>query len=460
MQVGILVGRSAGGKDFLLQLVRCPDQEGGLPIQISNSDNKSTKKSSSKGKATPAGGKLILDDDWIVEHAVQAARTLPGGLDILGIYVLCDDGTFQASHGILINTLKAIAAELSAGRPSPSTATEQPVPLLALHLDAITAKIAAREVAGAQLRPCEVKTSNILSNMVAVQCSFPVDLKVNLAGGRQRLHEAIRDSIAWQTEHRVAPAVALINNTVQPTDQQVIDVLGNGNTLSLDLLTPLSSPELPRMAVGAAPEVSTSGKGDYKRHAEFTLNGNIDCMAYVNKRESVGAAVVAVKSDVERTLLGRCDVLVEAAEMATAAAQEKHDAAVQKNAKVGGKTPVPPAPKHPLLLRVEEVAAYRPTLPRRAFLDWRQGGCSYCDYVVEGEGVSEAVQRIKEVMGPDSVGASSFRCGEKAAVGAEGSRESKQRQQSSKSKFECNGVTIMATGAAIVAIWISWAFMT
>lgn len=455
MQVGILVGRSAAGKDFLLQLVRCPDQEGDLPIQISASDGPASKKSSSgaKGKAGPGGGKLSLDDDWIVEHAVQAARTLPGGLDILGIYVLCDDKSFQASHGILLNTLKAVAEELA-------TPTAQPVPLLALHLDAITARVSAREVAGAALRPCEVKSSSLVSNMAEVQCQFAVNLRINLAGGRQRLHEAIRSSIAWQSQKRVEPAVALINGQVQDASQQVIDLLGGGNTLSVELLTPIGLPAGTLAAVGAPTATeSSTGKGHYQRHAEFTLNGEIDCRAYVHKRENISAAIAAIKLDIERTLVSRCDVLVEAAEMATAVAQEKHDAAAQKNAKAGKTTPLPPAPKHPLVLKVSEVAAYRPALPRRAFFEWQQGGCSYCDYVVEGEGVSEAIQRIKEVMGPDSVGASSFRCGEKAAVGGEVGGASKKGLKSSSS-FECNAVTIGAVAAALISVWLSWSFMT
>ena len=39
-------------------------------------------------KAGIGGAGLALDRDWIGEHASQVARMLPGGLHVVGIYVL------------------------------------------------------------------------------------------------------------------------------------------------------------------------------------------------------------------------------------------------------------------------------------------------------------------------------------------------------------------------------------
>lgn len=75
-QIGVLVGRAATGKDFVLQLVTCPGQEGSAPITAKEST--AQKAGGVKGKAQQAAA-LTLDADWIVEHAAQVSRLLPGG---------------------------------------------------------------------------------------------------------------------------------------------------------------------------------------------------------------------------------------------------------------------------------------------------------------------------------------------------------------------------------------------
>jgi hypothetical protein len=394
---------------------------------------------------------------------------LPGGLDILGIYILCDDKTFQAGQGAIINTLKKVNQEISA--PTATTAAAPP-PLLALHIDSITAKIAAREVSGASLRVCEVKPSSLVANMVEIQCQYRVDLKVNLAGGKQRLHDAIREAVTWQSEHRLLNSIAILDHKIPDSSQQIVDVLKNGNnSLLLELLTPISAPPATLAAVGGntgttLPPSITTGKGEYQRQAEFVLEGALDCRAFVHKREPLCAAIDAIKGDVERTLLTRIEILVEAAQMATDEAQARFDAATARDQKAGK----PPssqgaqAPKHPLLLRVAEVDVYKPTLPRRAFFKWSLGGCSFCDYIVEGEGTSEAIQRVQELMGSESVNPSTFQCEEKLAAGViagiAGGRGSGAARRGKSSGFECNAATTGAISVALLAMYLSWTFMS
>ena len=440
------------------------------------SGNTNSKSGNNKGKTTTAstGNKLTLDEEWIVEHAAQAARTLPGGLDILGIYILCDDKTFQAGHGVIINALKAINKEIMLSPTSTSAPSTSSTSLLALHIDSITAKVAAREVSGTTLKTCEAKPSSLVANMVEMQCQFHVDLKVNLSGGKKRLHDAIREAVAWQSEHRVQPAIPLINNKIPDLSQQIVDILKNEETsLSIELLTPVSMPPATLAAVGTGsgtdlPPCASTGKGEYQRQAQFALEGALDCRAFVHKREPLTAAVEAIKRDVERTLLTRIDILVEAAQMASDEAQARFNAAVARDAKLGKQNPASSsssqqAPKHPFLLKLAEVDEFKPTLPRRAFLKWNTRGCSYCDYIVEGEGMSEAVQRVQELVGVDSVNASTFQCEEKLAtgvlVGGVGAGN-RRRGKGGKSGFECNVATVGAISVALIAMYLSWTLMS
>ena len=84
-QVGAVVGRSAAGKDFVLQLVCCPDQDGEAPIRVkAGGAAAAPAKKGGGAKAKPAaGGGLELDREWIAEHARQVSRLLPGGAPCL-----------------------------------------------------------------------------------------------------------------------------------------------------------------------------------------------------------------------------------------------------------------------------------------------------------------------------------------------------------------------------------------
>lgn len=62
--------------------------------------------------------------------------------------------------------------------------------------------------------------------------------------------------------------------------------------------------------------------------------------------------------------------------------------------------------------------------------------------------MSEAVERMKELMGVDAVDPSSFQCEEKAAVGATGG----SRGPPPRDGFSCNYTLLGAIGAALFAV--------
>lgn len=438
-QVGVVIGRHTASKASVLQLVQCPMQDSQPPIRVSVTDSGAVKNSgggSAKGRIGGPGAKIDIDEDWVVEHAMQVARTLPGGLDVLGIYVLCEDRAFQKSHGTLSNVLKSVRGEL----------TDAPDAVLVVHIDAVSAKIAAKEEAAGALRPCEVKGSNLLANMAAINCQYKLQLNVSLMGSNQRLHEAIQQAIQWEYDHRVIPALYLMNDKSVPLEKQVMELSGSdGRPLSVRLFPPVSMLPATIAAVGPRTDSACSSSGgEYECQATLSISNTIDCRAFVNKRENVEAAIEAVKADVQRSLLSRLDVLVEAAEMATTLAEQKASKIASQSSAVDGKKAVPP--RHPLLKEVNEVVGYRPVLPRRAFLEWQQGGCCYCDYIVEGEGITEVVERMNELMGEGAVNPASFQCAEKGAAG-----QSMVTRGSTKSgvAFACD-YSLVAAGVVVL----------
>lgn len=375
----------------------------------------STKKpaTGNKGGSKYSGGNsgsatVVLDEDWIIEHAAQASRILPGGLDILGLFVFCEESAFQPSQVLFSKLIKGMQREIL---------NNGDVATLVLHIDAITAKVAVREIDSfsSSLRPCEVKQAPLIANMICVKCSYSIDMHLSLASGKTALHAAIDKAIQWEYDNKITPAIPLLktdqSHAIMPSlDMPFVEVLAaaipersSNAATEIQLLVPLGSASLPPTppAVGLTTVTSMQERdNEYKQLCSFMLAGSMDCRAFIHKREPLRAAVDSIKNDIQRSMRARMGVLVEAADMATNVAEEKRNQAMQRGDVGADKDPLP---RHPLLLPVDEARVYCPALPRRAFLPWKQGGGCYCDYLVEGEGVIEATQRIHELMGEECV---------------------------------------------------------
>ncbi|GIL73792.1 hypothetical protein Vretimale_5347 [Volvox reticuliferus] len=215
-EIGLLVGKNAAGssKASLYGTIKTPCQEGLDPILVSGTgagagpaaggSSKAGKKAGSGTRtgpgASPAGVTVILDLDWISEHARQVARMLPGGLSVLGLYVFCPDAAYTAAVPQLC-TLMASLAAFCVPKPAAAAAAASGAPagdshLLLLHIDASSRKQVLRAVpvapfplpgatvntataataSSASLRPVELKFGPTLGSLVLLRCWHGVDL--------------------------------------------------------------------------------------------------------------------------------------------------------------------------------------------------------------------------------------------------------------------------------------------
>lgn len=147
-----------------MQLVRSPDVDGAKPVSLSGGAAAGGA-AGKKGKAGPGGGgALRLDEEWVVEHAAQVARLLLGGLDVLGLYVLCPEASLVASAGALVGAAREVLAAVR----------DKAAPPLLLHIDSVTGNLAAKECSAsgpASLKPCELKATAVLANLMTLRCT-------------------------------------------------------------------------------------------------------------------------------------------------------------------------------------------------------------------------------------------------------------------------------------------------
>jgi hypothetical protein len=366
---------------------------------------------------------------------------------VLGLYVLCPDGAFASAASLLATALREVGAEVS-GRQGD---------MLALHVDAVTARLSCRELSAGALRPADLKTASLLPAMAALRCRHAVDLAVSAAGAKQRVHEAVAEAARWECAHRVGPAVGLVEGALQPADRQLGDVAasgsGGGGWVAVQLLAPLGGGAPAAVGAGArGEEVTARGQGSYQRVGKVTLRGVLDCRAYVHRREPAAAGVEAIKADIARSLQARLEVLVDAADMASAVIKDR----VPKEATAAA------PPDHPLLRRAGDGVPFAPLLPRRAVLTWPGGGGCYCDYLVEGEGEEDTMQRLRELVGEALVGGGAYACDEApaAAAAAGGGAERSAARGGRASMLQgCDMVTLGAVGGALLAAAVGYTYL-
>ncbi|KAH9756059.1 Oxidoreductase zinc-binding dehydrogenase family protein [Citrus sinensis] len=109
-QVGLLIGKLSPTLDrgFIFDFIPTPQNDAGEAACSVSKDDK--KKPPSKSKSQPSDSiSLVIDKDWIAEHARQVSRMLLGGIKVVGIYVWATDSAFKNSTIELCQTVNAAA---------------------------------------------------------------------------------------------------------------------------------------------------------------------------------------------------------------------------------------------------------------------------------------------------------------------------------------------------------------
>ena len=122
LQIGLLVGKlEVGTRDFVLALVPFPDWK--------------DDEEGAGGAAARADTALDVDEDWIVEHATQVSRMLPGGVDVVGTYAFASDAAFKTASAALTSATVEIARAANAvGVPATRSHHQRADHRLVLHL--------------------------------------------------------------------------------------------------------------------------------------------------------------------------------------------------------------------------------------------------------------------------------------------------------------------------------------
>ncbi|XP_010128717.1 PREDICTED: protein odr-4 homolog [Chlamydotis macqueenii] len=271
---GLLIGQCSSQRDYVIRAIRTP------PKEEQKEDNISPSKLAS------------IDEEWITTHATQVSRMLPGGLLVLGVFIIATPELSKESQNALRKLIFSVEKSLTKRRLW-KPAEEEVSDRAALQICSATKKVVCRtydvQDPKSSAKPADWKYQNALSaSWLALDCTVNVnihipllatspnhDLEKNTKNGLNRWSKQIEDS------------VFLINGQVKDDDTELLEGQSQGSSHRSTATVQVCS-------------------------GSINLKGAVKCRAYVhNNKPKVKEAIQALKRDIINTLNDRCEILFE-----------------------------------------------------------------------------------------------------------------------------------------------------
>lgn len=205
-EVGLVIGQLIPdlARGFIYNLIPTPVTDTGLPAcslspDSGGVDQTSKKKKSSKESfgSDSTSESLVIDSEWVAEHARQVSRMLLGGMHVVGIYIGASDNSFKHSLSILCQLVKVVAkASLHPGVDLDE--------MLLLHLSYSPRRWTCRNFllksnsTSTALQLCDLKMGKVLSSLQHFECTHSFEIRlpiyesnINLCTFKSSLHTAI-----------------------------------------------------------------------------------------------------------------------------------------------------------------------------------------------------------------------------------------------------------------------------
>ncbi|NXT84232.1 ODR4 protein, partial [Zapornia atra] len=293
---GLLIGQCSQQRDYVLRAVRTPPKE------------------EQQGDSTSPSTLASVDEEWVTTHASQVSRMLPGGLLVLGVFIIATPELSKDSQNALRKLIFSVEKSLTKRRLWKPTEVEVS-DRAALQICSATKKVVCRTYdvhdSKSSAKPADWKYQSALSaSWVALGCTVNVNIHIPLlaTSPNHDLEKNTRNGLnRWSKQ--IENSVFLINGQVKDEDTELLEgqkkLRGNAQSSTqlsdVRVLTQLSQGSSPRST--ATVQVCSGS---------INLRGAVKCRAYVhNNKPRVREAVQALKRDIINTLGDRCEILFE-----------------------------------------------------------------------------------------------------------------------------------------------------
>nr|CAG4650409.1 EOG090X0BI6 [Sida crystallina] len=313
--VGLIFGQEfSAQKSCVIHLSRTPE-----PNVEDNDDsedvNTPSKRNSSKTQKTTKAVE-DFDDSLILDHVRQVMRTLPGGINVLGLFMVSDSDPFQNSG--LNNRFRKLLTSIDGIISKNSITIRQQLTCerIVLHISNVSMKYTAKtiDIASpiASPKPAEWKFVGAAgSPWIELHCTLNVEFFITLS--EIESSGTLRNQVEAGLEHynkAVKQCVCIIEGNL-PSDSDLLIPVENApekgsgkkkqkqaeieeriKTLNIQVLIP-------------EPEVKFEKQ---KTTAELRFGGQMCIKAYIHSKATVREAYQVIREDITRSLWARCDM--------------------------------------------------------------------------------------------------------------------------------------------------------
>ncbi|XP_071722414.1 uncharacterized protein [Rutidosis leptorrhynchoides] len=370
-QVGLVIGKlsSTLDKGFVYDLLPTPPNDAGelACSLIDTKDDNKKKGSKPKSQQPPDFSSLIIDNDWVAEHARQVTRMLVGGVHVIGIYIWVSHSAFKNSTMLLSQTVKGVA------EAAPISGVDLDERLL-IHISYSPRRWTCRNcvlssnITSTSVRPCDFKKGRVLSSLQMYRSTYNFDIRLPLsrdnATNALTLGEVLRRGIAVAGRELNSSKATIDGKLVVNNDQCTADGMHE-----VEFLIPFMN-----SSVEASRQKDVIGT--------LVFRGSVISFAIVNSKELASLAVADIKDDIIRSLQSRLDIICDDAEENL---ESTLDAGNEASGDISSGKPLSHRPLHELR------KSCNISLPRRIFVPWLPG-TYICVYLQP----SETIEVLKD----------------------------------------------------------------
>ncbi|KFP08114.1 Protein odr-4 [Calypte anna] len=293
---GLLIGQCSPQRDYVIRAVRTPPKE------------------EQKEESISSPRLASVDEEWITTHASQVSRMLPGGILVLGVFIIATPELSKDTQNTLRRLIFSVEKSLSRRRlwkPSEEEISDR----AALQICSATKKVVCRtydvQDPKSSAKPADWKYQSALSaSWSTLYCTVNVNIHIPLltTSPNHDLEKNTKNGLnRWSKQ--IEDGVFLINGQVKGHDAELLEGQKKlrGNTQpspqfsDVKVLTQLSQGSSHRST--ATVQVCSGS---------INLKGAVKCRAYIhNNKPKVKEAIQALKRDIINTLGDRCEILFE-----------------------------------------------------------------------------------------------------------------------------------------------------
>ncbi|XP_056379612.1 protein odr-4 homolog [Hyla sarda] len=293
---GLLIGHCSLLRDYVLLAVQTPQKEepGEVPKQR-------------------AGPPRLddIDEEWVSIHASQVNRMLPGGLLVVGVFLITSPELAKESQNTLRKLLFAVDKTSRKNRLW-SPGENDPTDRAAVHVCSLTKKNTCRTFdisdPKSTAKPADWKYQNTPSSWLTIDCNVHVDLIIPLSSSatyQEKQKYTRQGLVQWAKE--LENAVILFNGQVKDSDGDLVEEQKKSRSSAH------SSPQIISANILMTPNsVNRSTAQVQICKSTLRIQGVVKCRGYVSSsKPKVRDATQAIKRDLQNTLSDRCEILFE-----------------------------------------------------------------------------------------------------------------------------------------------------